>query len=443
MNRIKKFCIALIFTAVLLTVLSSCGDASDGGAEYTLRINCGVLFGFESVGEGLVDIEVPSGVTEISEGAFKGKRNLRSVTLPEGLTHIGKEAFYGCIALERINIPDSVISIDRSSFVGCYGVCAEEDEVYYVGNWAVDCKKDAIGITLKQGTVGIASCAFKNRENLQYAVMPEGLRIIGDEAFMECGIREAVIPNSTELIGIGAFEKSRIGRCQLPEGITRIPDRCFYLCDGLDADIPDSVVSVGVNGLLVRNYVGESGYFYYDGWFVGKYLEYDLGDGITVKLEKGTVGIADGALVFSTAEATNVELRLPDGIKYLGNNCIDLNGGSVNIPPSVENFSAEKMVAYGTRIIFDSGREELDISDLIGLKTTVVLPMYTKILPFDNRGNERQATLVFPEKQNRSWIACIGGEERALTYEEKSDSEFIMRLICDTEGFEWLRAGDS
>ena len=104
-------------------------------------------------GEVVEDIVIPEGVEEISACAFRGYKNLTSVTIPSSVTSIGSSAFgdcvslssivfeegsqlkslggvfHGCTALEGLTLPESVTSLS-GTFSGCTSlaeVTFEED----------------------------------------------------------------------------------------------------------------------------------------------------------------------------------------------------------------------------------------------------------------------------------------------------------------------------
>ena len=52
--------------------------------------------------EGLVNLVIPDGVTEIGYGVFTRCKSLASVEFGEGLTEIGNQAFLGCKSLTEI-----------------------------------------------------------------------------------------------------------------------------------------------------------------------------------------------------------------------------------------------------------------------------------------------------------------------------------------------------
>ena len=67
-------------------------------------------------------IQVPEGVREIGEGAFKGMAWLLKVSLPSTLKRIGATAFKGCRQLREINFPEGLTEIGEYAFHRCHGM---------------------------------------------------------------------------------------------------------------------------------------------------------------------------------------------------------------------------------------------------------------------------------------------------------------------------------
>ena len=72
-------------------------------------------------GNEITNLEIPEGVTVISESAFTDCENLTSVTIPEGVTSIGESAFTGCSALTTVTLPKGVKKMPYA-FFNCTGI---------------------------------------------------------------------------------------------------------------------------------------------------------------------------------------------------------------------------------------------------------------------------------------------------------------------------------
>lgn len=75
-------------------------------------------------------------------------------------------------------------------------------------------------VTLSPSVSHIGVCAFLGSSNLEEVIIPEGnLKIIGDRAFMFCGIKRIIIPSSVTTIAQAAFSG-----CQRLEEVTLSPN---------------------------------------------------------------------------------------------------------------------------------------------------------------------------------------------------------------------------
>ena len=148
-------------------------------------------------------------VSEIGYKAFDTRVGSRprysfpnEVILPECLNKIGKLAFACCDQLKKMVIPDSVEYIGEGSFTGC-GLSE--------------------GITLPKRIDRIEAYVFKNTK-LKSIAIPEGVKSIGNEAFMNCySLKSIDIPDSVEEIGEGAFSRCRsLKTVNAPAGIKKL-----------------------------------------------------------------------------------------------------------------------------------------------------------------------------------------------------------------------------
>ena len=78
--------------------------------------------------------------------------------------------------------------------------------------------------------------------------MPEGITIIGFEAFSGCQNLESVaLPESLTTLDYDAFNSCQsLKTIKIPSGVTAIPGSCFYCCSSLESvTIPEGVMTIG------------------------------------------------------------------------------------------------------------------------------------------------------------------------------------------------------
>ncbi len=191
-----------------------CGDTAyvTSGLEYSLAEN-GMAYTLSGIGKAKdTDIIVPDmykgkPVTKVGRAAFYDCQALKSIKLPNMLTNIEDAAFSDCYNLESINIPDTVVSIGNGAFIKCDKAKQVENDIEYVGNWAIHALAVGRDVEVRGGTVGIADTAFASNGVLRNVVLPEGLKFIGNDAFTGCcELKKITIPDSIISIGEFVFE---------------------------------------------------------------------------------------------------------------------------------------------------------------------------------------------------------------------------------------------
>ena len=103
---------------------------------------------------------VPSGVTQIVNGAFYGCTSLASIMIPSGVTRINHLTFCGCTSLANITIPSSVELIGNDVFRDCTSLTS---------------------ITIPSGVTSITDRAFYGCTSLTSIFLPDGVRLINAE----------------------------------------------------------------------------------------------------------------------------------------------------------------------------------------------------------------------------------------------------------------------
>ncbi len=248
-------------------------------------------------------VEFPSTVTTIGEYAFANCNRFEEVYIPETVTHIGAHAFdncggeeysglmyvtfdnpavsigayafNNCINLTEIWWEESFPTEDRGS-IGAYafnncqkiefskntnfstGALIDTLEPYAFANFQSDDNK-SIELILPETLETIGDHAFDSYYNLTSVIFPEGLKKIGNSAFMSTPLTFLDLPDAIEEIGDSAFMNcSNVMELKLPAGLKKINPYTFYKCFSgalfreeprehfnLSIEIPESVESIG------------------------------------------------------------------------------------------------------------------------------------------------------------------------------------------------------
>ncbi len=135
--------------------------------------------------------EFSGGINCIGKEALKGFFNLRKVVLPPSVRYIEDRAFEGCSRLREINLPDGLMKIGRGAFKGCSSLCDIKlpDLLGEIGSEAF-CRTALEYFDLPLSLTVIGEGAFADCIQLTCITGGEGLRIIRDRAFLNCGSLE-------------------------------------------------------------------------------------------------------------------------------------------------------------------------------------------------------------------------------------------------------------
>ena len=138
--------------------------------------------------EGLLQVNIPSSLTEIPAGAFQDYNQVLTVAIPESVTAIGNGAFRNCRSLARITIPESVTAIGYRAFAGCKSLASitlPESVTVIAAHAFADCESLA-SITLPESVTAIEDCVFEGCRSLARITIPESVTAIGYRAFAGC-----------------------------------------------------------------------------------------------------------------------------------------------------------------------------------------------------------------------------------------------------------------
>lgn len=168
-------------------------------------------------------VDIPATVTTIGEYAFSSCLNLTKVTFQEGLKTIGNYAFTKCSLLTgNIVIPSTAteIGIDAFSGTAITGLKIEEGAlgIKLDGRAFTDCA-NLSELELNRVTVMDYMC-FKNDMAITNVTLPQGLQIIGTQAFLGANNLggNLIVPSTVTSIGDEAFKGTSIEGLTVEEG---------------------------------------------------------------------------------------------------------------------------------------------------------------------------------------------------------------------------------
>lgn len=192
----------------------------------------------------LQSVSFPKTVLSIGNSAFEKDSLLTGVVLPDSLSEIGSEAFEGCVSLKSIRIPQRITSLRMDVFRGCKGLVSVtlNDSVKSIGDYAFygsSIQKLNLPLHLKS----IGDLAFAN-SSIREIDFPKSLTSIGKKAFMSSELLHVELSKSLLSIGSGAFENTKVRNIDVD--VEKIPSECFANCDSLkNIRWTDNVKSIG------------------------------------------------------------------------------------------------------------------------------------------------------------------------------------------------------
>ena len=137
-------------------------------------------------------------------------KEVTDLVIPDGVTEIKEEAFRGMKDIVSVSIPNSVVRIQTHAFIG---TAAYYDEA----NW-------------QEGVLYIGDCLIISDNNFEKYTIKDGTRLIADYAFTVCdNLKSVKFPkNSLTTIGAAAFKACEmIKSVKLPKTITSVADNAF------------------------------------------------------------------------------------------------------------------------------------------------------------------------------------------------------------------------
>ena len=163
--------------------------------------------------------------------------NLLEIIIQEGDTKIQKKDFETFTNLEAITLPKSLNEIEEGTF----------DNMYNLNNVNGELK-------------------WYKYFNISSLKIPEGEKIIRREIFYKFkSLKKVILPNTIEIIEVGAFEESGIEEIDIPNNVKIIPENAFKNCKNLKKiKIPNNVEYIYVTAFTNCNKLKEENIYVYD-----------------------------------------------------------------------------------------------------------------------------------------------------------------------------------
>ena len=174
----------------------------------------------------LETIFIPGSIKEIDAYVFSNCSSLKSAVIGEGITTLPQGLFAYCGALEIVELPDSLRQIKHRPF----DRCSQLKEIRFSSTHPVYRFQDDILIDKRTNTlVYILESAAAGK-----VYIPEGISVIGNDAFAHTDITGIVFPESLCKIGNSAFiQCNSLQRVVVPGHVLSVGLQAFGLCENL------------------------------------------------------------------------------------------------------------------------------------------------------------------------------------------------------------------
>ncbi len=215
---------------------------------------------------------LPDSLRTVGEGAFYRCERLSTVEGGRYLERVDSEAFAECYSLTRCLLPDTVKELGEHVYIDCTfikeihlpsaaqyyeagftrhcrmleRITVGDDNPYYMvhegavytkdGRYLVSIVNSFKGrLEILPGTLEIEPDACADRDGLEEVIIPEGVTVIGSEAFRNChALKNVIFPESLAKIDKQAFEHcSSLTEISLPDRTRSFGEEPFGGCAGL------------------------------------------------------------------------------------------------------------------------------------------------------------------------------------------------------------------
>jgi uncharacterized repeat protein (TIGR02543 family) len=167
--------------------------------------------------------------------------DITSCNIDSDCRFILNDAFSGCSKMEQLNVPSAITFIGENAFGGLLNI-----------NYDGDCGSptDTWGAFARNGVVeddfvyadDLKTKLVKYKGSATEVIIPDGVEIIGENAFSDINITSVIIPESVETIEAYAFSGcTGIKSLDIPETVTSIGGKYGYSAF-------DGIININYNG---------------------------------------------------------------------------------------------------------------------------------------------------------------------------------------------------
>ncbi len=143
-----------------------------------------------------------------------------SYTVPDGTRAIWRQAFYQQDHLKKLSMPDSVESIGQGAFAKCQALQSV--------------RLSRVLRELPNASIFNPIGVFEGCKQLTYIEIPDGMKRIGKEAFLWCGLTSIDLKN-VEIIGDRAFCCQTLNHVIIPPSVREVGNGAFMYATTITA----------------------------------------------------------------------------------------------------------------------------------------------------------------------------------------------------------------
>ena len=363
----------------------------------------------------LKSLIIPEGVLSIEANAFYFCKKLSSITIPNSVTAIGDNSFAYCSGLSEVVIPNKVTTIGSSAFEGC--ACLTSVTIpasvtyigkrafyYYIDKYITDPSnpaydgpwRSAIHVCISDlkawCNISLGELAFYSNcatydlylgsELISDLVIPDEVKIIKDRAFNYCNsIKTVTMPNGLTSIGMAAFMGCKnLISIDLPNSVTSWGSAAFANSGLETVSLANGLTSIGVGTFMdCQNLISidlpNSVTSIGSSTFAKSGLK-------TISIPHGLTRI-DSEAFMGCKNLTSIDL--PNSVTYIGNSAFANSGLKVarlgkQISKISDAFSKCEDLEY---LIFASETLPIGVNDVINENCYYIMPhqAYEKGIP--------------------------------------------------------------